>query len=64
VPALLAGLKSDDQFLRITVIDTLADAGPNAKAALPALREFAKTEPIPGLRERLARAVKQIEGNK
>ena len=61
VPALAAGLNGDMPWLRTCVAYELASMGPDAKAALPALRKALKDE-YEEVREAAGEAIRKIEG--
>jgi HEAT repeat protein len=62
VPALLPLLQSESKKVRATAIDTLAEIGPAAREALPALQDLA-LKSDKNTRMTIASAIAKIEGN-
>ena len=61
IPDFRTMLKSKVKRLRREAIDALAAIGPEAKSAIPELKQIAENDPIPQLRTSASDAIKKIE---
>ena len=61
IPELVLLLESKRETFRTNAAETLGLIGPDAKAALPTLKEVAAKDPLVQIRSEAAAAIKKIE---